>query len=121
MNRPLADDGQPKPLQPATRSVLYRATRELIINAAKHARVDRADIRVERDAARVVVRVSDAGVGFDPALITIAPGQGLGLISLRERLAFVGGTADIRSIPGDGTVATLTVPLAAGPAPQEHD
>ncbi len=46
-------------------------------------------------------------------LITAAPGKGLGLIGVRERLAFIGGSAGLHSVPGDGTVATLTAPLTA--------
>jgi signal transduction histidine kinase len=38
-------------------------------------------------------------------------GSGFGLVSVRERLGFVHGKLLIESIPGDGTVATMTVPL----------
>lgn len=109
----VTDDGRPKPLSAEARTVLFRATRELLINVARHAGAGSSEVRIERRADRIVVCVSDAGVGFDPALIAAAPGHGLGLISVRERLSFIGGTAEIRSIPGDGTMATLTAPLAA--------
>jgi PAS domain S-box-containing protein len=102
------DDGEPKPLSQEARSILYRATRELVINVAKHARTDSATIEIARADDKIVVRVSDAGVGYEPAS---AARRGLGLVSVRERLSFIGGTAEVRSVPGDGTVAVLTAPL----------
>lgn len=107
----VVDDGLPKPLSQESRSILYRATRELLINAAKHARAESTDVEIERRGDEIVVRVADAGVGFDPAVLSVARGSGLGLLSVRERLSFIGGSADVRSIPGDGTVATLVAPL----------
>jgi signal transduction histidine kinase len=102
------DDGQPKPLSQSVRSILYRATRELLINAAKHARSDSATVHTLREGDRIIVRVSDAGVGFDPAQVSASLHRGMGLVSVRERLSFIGGTAEIRSIPGDGTEAVLS-------------
>ena len=104
------------------RSIVYRAVRELLINVSKHAAVDVATVDSERSGERLIVRVSDAGVGFAPAVVA-APlrGRGLGLVSIHERLGFIGGTAQVQSIPGDGTVATLCVPLAAEPAVAEEE
>lgn len=108
------DDGSSKPLSQEARSILYRAARELLINAAKHARCDSATVTVRRCDDRIAVEVSDAGVGFDPLRLGSDPRHGLGLMSVRERLSFVGGTVDVRGIPGDGTVAVLSAPLAVG-------
>jgi len=105
------DDGRPKPLAPEARSILYRAVRELLINVAKHAQTDSATVDAERQAERVVVKVSDPGVGFDDAAIAQGPRRRLGLISLRERLSHIGGTMQLNSAPGAGTVAILTAPL----------
>lgn len=115
----VVDDGLPKPLSQASRSILYRATRELLINVAKHARAEQTEVEIERQADRIVVRVSDTGVGFDPAIMTAARGQGLGLLSVRERLSFIGGNVEVRSIPGDGSVITLVAPLDTAPVPAE--
>ncbi len=108
------DDGRPKGLTMTARSVLYRATRELLINVAKHARVGFADVDVRVDEHLLVISVTDRGVGFDKALLEKrAPGRGFGLVSLRERLQLIGGSFDIDTHPGDGTVATLVLSLAA--------
>ncbi|MBI5257899.1 MAG: PAS domain-containing protein [Burkholderiales bacterium] len=108
----VVDDGQPKPLSRESRSILYRATRELLVNSAKHAHADVAEVEIERCDHDIVVRVSDSGIGFDAAVLTAARGQGMGLLSVRERLSFIGGSVDIRSLPGDGAVITLQAPLA---------
>jgi PAS domain S-box-containing protein len=106
------DDGRPKPLSQDARAILYRAVRELVINVARHARTDNATIEVVRVDDRVVIRVSDAGVGYDPAALAVMPRRGLGLVSVRERLSFIGGRLEVQSLPGHGTVAVLSAPLS---------
>ena len=107
----VTDDGLPKPLPQEVRSILYRAVRELLINVAKHARTDSASVEAVSQAGRIVVTVSDSGVGYDAAIASPASGRRLGLISLRERLSHIGGTADLCSAPGAGTLAILSAPL----------
>jgi two-component system, chemotaxis family, sensor kinase Cph1 len=106
------DDGSPKPLAQEARSILYRAVRELLINVAKHAHTDSAIVESECHNERIVIRVSDAGVGYDAAVVFARPRRGLGLISLHERLSLIGGTAEARSTPGEGTFVVLSAPLA---------
>jgi len=108
------DDGEPKPLDQDARSIVYRAVRELLINVAKHARTDSARVESARVGKLVVVRVSDDGVGYDPNRVVAGPNRGLGLLSVRERLSLLGGTAEIRASPGAGTLGILSVPLPAG-------
>lgn len=107
----VSDDGTPKPLTLAARSILYRAVRELLINVAKHAHTDAASVETKRHADRVIVRVSDLGIGYDPKNAVQGSRRGLGLISVRERLSHIGGTVELHSTPGSGTVALLTAPL----------
>jgi two-component system CheB/CheR fusion protein len=103
---------EPPALDETVRSVLFRCVRELLMNVAKHAKVDAAGVSLKADGKKITVRVSDAGVGFDAA-VTVPPGVGgrFGLVSVRERLGFVEGTFSISSIPGDGTEAIITVPV----------
>jgi chemotaxis family two-component system sensor kinase Cph1 len=114
------DDGLPKPLAQEARSILYRAVRELLINVAKHAQTDSATVECECLDERIVVRVSDGGVGYDAAAALGGRHRGLGLISVRERLSLIGGTVEMRSRPGGGTVARLTAPLAVNEAPNSE-
>ena len=106
------------PLDETVRSVLFRCVRELLANVAKHAKVDSAEVSIFRDADRLAVSVTDTGIGFDPAVLAQrGPRERFGLVSVRERIGFVNGTLAIKAISGDGTVATLTVPLTKPGAP----
>lgn len=113
------DDRAPKPLDQAASFTLFRAVRELLINVAKHAHVGAAEVATRcSEAGHLVVTVSDAGSGFH-GQVDGAPGaeQGFGLISVRERVGYIGGQVRVRSRPGDGTTVTLTAPLARSGEP----
>jgi PAS domain S-box-containing protein len=104
----LEGDGQPKPADATTRVIVFRAIRELLINAAKHARAQRVHVRLERLDDDVTATVDDDGVGMDPETAAV---QGSGLFGIRERLGHMGGSIDIDSSPGRGTSICLRAPL----------
>jgi signal transduction histidine kinase len=90
---------------------LGAATREALVNAAKHSGAASADLYTEVTPERVQVFVRDRGVGFDPAAV---PADRRGLRdSLTGRLIRLGGTAEIRSAPGEGTEVELVLPRVA--------
>ena len=91
------------------KEVLYRIAQEALQNTTKHARARVVDLTLEADAGELVLRVSDDGRGFDPSVEF--PGH-LGLRSMRERAAGLGGTLDLDSAPGHGTRVCVRVPLA---------
>ncbi|MCW2829875.1 MAG: ATPase [Aeromicrobium sp.] len=96
------------PLDPDV-AALARAAREAMINAAKHAGVDRIDVYLESNGRTAEVFVRDRGVGFDVAVI---PPDRMGVRgSIIDRIERHGGTATIRSAPGEGTEVALSVPL----------
>lgn len=112
----LEDDGAPKPLDHPVRSILFRAVRELLINVAKHAKVGSAEVITARSGGNwLTITVGDSGTGFDheTMLAQVAAGdaRGFGLLSMRERLRFIGGDMRIDSAPGNGTRVTLSAPL----------
>jgi signal transduction histidine kinase len=80
------------------------ATDEALLNCAKHARSDRADLCVETRPGSLTVTISDDGVGFAPA--SRQPGLGIEH-SITARLTAVGGDADVDSRPGSGTRVVL--------------
>ncbi|WOP18765.1 PspC domain-containing protein [Raineyella sp. LH-20] len=84
---------------------LVRAAREAMVNAAKHAGVDRVDVYAEVLEDTVEVFVRDRGQGFDPEAID-ADRQGVRR-SIMERMERHGGRATIRSAPGQGTDVRL--------------
>jgi signal transduction histidine kinase len=90
-------------------TLLYRLTREALINIRKHANARHAGVHVEERHERLYVTVEDDGVGFDADRAGVDPAH-LGLASMRESVASVGGEWRLRSSPGGGTLVEATVP-----------
>jgi signal transduction histidine kinase len=96
-----------RPRQAGVRA-LCDATREALVNVAKHAGADRVVVSARSTATTAEVTVRDHGRGFDP----LAPVAGFGLSqSIEGRLAEVDGTVSIWSAPGRGTRLIMVVPL----------
>jgi signal transduction histidine kinase len=97
-------------LEPAVDSVVFRVVRELLINAAKHARAGTAWVDARFDGASLTLSVRDDGIGCDMAMQR--PGfsaeGGFGLHSARAQLQAIGAELSIESAPGHGTRATLS-------------
>ena len=90
---------------------LGAATREALVNAAKHSGATAVDLYTEVTPERVSVFVRDRGKGFDPATVS-DDRRGL-RDSVHGRLTRLGGTAEIRSAPGEGTEVELVLPRVA--------
>ena len=95
------------PLLPLVQNTIYRVLQEALTNVAKHAGARRVSVRLLRLETAVELRVRDDGVGFEPG----ANGRGLGLQSMRERAALLGGTVQLESERGKGTMVTARFPL----------
>lgn len=92
-------------------AALGAATRETLVNVAKHAGVTSADLYTEVTPQRVSVFVRDRGKGFD---VDTVPSDRRGLRdSVTGRLARLGGTAQVRSVVGEGTEVELALPREA--------
>ena len=104
------DVRQPR-LTKAQSAIVFRAVRELLINVEKHANTGRAWISLRSVDDRLIVTVTDKGVGMHDPEKTLAAGKGYGLASVRERMTYLGSTMEIRSRPGRGTAITLDVRL----------
>jgi signal transduction histidine kinase len=100
-------------LSPAVESALYRVLQEAIHNVVKHAEATRVGVILEATPSVARLIIEDDGKGFTlvdgagPA----APSSRLGLLGVRERLALVGGTLEIESLPGRGTTLLIHVPI----------
>lgn len=99
------DDGR---LDQAVATAAFRVAQEALTNVARHARAARIAVRLRVRARGLALVVADDGAGFDP-VATLARGEGLGLLGMRERASLLGGRLAIRSTPGRGSVVRLTV------------
>jgi signal transduction histidine kinase len=88
---------------------LVLATREAVVNAARHSGAAKVDVYAEASAGTVEVFVRDRGVGFDPD--AVAPDRHGLRDSIVERMARHGGSAEVRTTPGSGTEIRLHQPL----------
>ena len=98
---------------------LVHAAREAVVNVAKHAGTQRADVYAETSPGAVDVFVRDRGAGFDLAAVA-ADRQGV-RNSIVDRMSRHGGRADVRSAPGEGTEVRLHMPRSSSHSPHEEN
>lgn len=91
-------------LAPDVELVVYRVAEEALTNIGKHARAERVEISLVRRDDRVVLSVTDDGVGLG------RNGERTGILSMRERAALVGGRLDVGPRAHGGTLLQLEVP-----------
>jgi PAS domain S-box-containing protein len=116
-----SDDGEPKPLDDDVKVLVFRAVRELLYNAAKHAKVSEVQLTTRRVDSQLRIEVLDHGVGFDTEAYAVDVAEGFGLFSIRERLSFMGGEFLIESEPGQGTRAVLAAPMKGYVPPTDRE
>ena len=97
-------------LPPEVESNLYRIAQEALNNCAKHAKCTLASIILERRDHHVILIIEDNGAGFEVAS-ELESHSNMGLMSMRERTALMGGTFDIESTPTKGTTIFVRVHL----------
>ena len=84
---------------------LYRVLQEALNNVARHSKSRTATVRLSFRPDAVVLEVEDEGVGFGAR-----NGQGMGLVSMRERAELVNGQVEFLDRAGNGALVRLTVP-----------
>lgn len=95
----------------------YRIVQEALTNARRHGDAGRARVELRREDGFLHIVVQDWGRGFDPAGFTTHPprqneaGRHVGLHSMRERAHLLGGTFEVQSAPGEGTIIRVTMPV----------
>jgi signal transduction histidine kinase/HAMP domain-containing protein len=95
----------PRPVE----TVLFRVVQEGLTNALRHASASSIKICLVKNQDLVTLEIHDDGIGFDPQkLETMEPGgRGLGLLGMRERAAILGGTLQVESAIGKGTIVRI--------------
>ncbi|MFI5953952.1 ATP-binding protein [Cryptosporangium sp. NPDC051539] len=96
------------PLSPLAELAIYRIAAEALANTVRHAAATRAVLRLTVDVDELILTVADNGTGIDPR----RTGSGIGLTSMTERAAELGGECEVRSAP-TGTTVTTRLPAHA--------
>ena len=106
--------------------LLFQSVRELLMNAHKYAGTGLAEVALVHGQGALMIHVRDRGKGFDSAAATSADlavggsSSKFGLFSIKERMRTLGGSFAIASAPGQGTTATLRLPLTSRAAEAER-
>jgi signal transduction histidine kinase len=98
----------PAPLEMA----LYRISQELVNNIFKHSGATRAVLEVSKDRNFIYLEAQDNGKGIDTGCLKDpAPGKGIGMRTMQDRVDLLGGRLEIDATPGKGTLVSIRVPL----------
>ena len=102
-------------LPPDTEVALYRILQEALKNVEQHARARRVAVHVTTPGEVVQLTIKDDGIGFEPRLHPFAGRgkRGLGLLGMRERATYAGGTLTIKSVRHTGTEIEVRIPLTS--------
>jgi signal transduction histidine kinase len=104
-------DAPELPLPETDAVLLFHSVRELLFNVLKHGKINRASVSMQYTQNILSITVSDQGCGFDVSRLSEEHSDRFGLLSIRERMTALGGSFDLQSIPGKGTVASLHLPI----------
>lgn len=88
---------------------IYRTVQESINNARRHSGTDQASVELAQQENTIIIRVHDAGCGFDPEKINP---RRCGISGIHERANLLGGSAVIDSAPGRGTKIEVALPFS---------
>ncbi|MEU8761607.1 GAF domain-containing sensor histidine kinase [Streptomyces sp. NPDC048659] len=103
------DGGGVRALPAAQEEAVLRVAQEALHNALRHSGAALVTVTLARSGTGARLTVADDGRGFDPRTVRSA-GRHLGLVSMRDRSAGVGGTLTVTSAPGRGTTIEMEVP-----------
>ncbi len=106
LNLVLSVDENADDLPDEHKTCIYRLVQEAVNNSARHANARTVEVAVKREADRVLLRVRDDGVGFDTRFT-----RGLGLLGMEERVRRLGGSLQLDSQLGRGTLISAELPL----------
>jgi len=102
----------PRRLSPLVQSTMYRILQEALTNVARHARAKAVGVVLKHEGPLLELVIRDDGVGFDSAG-ALRKASGLGLHGMQERVALLGGSVEIESRPGHGTMIRARIPADA--------
>lgn len=100
--------GEVRRLEQDIEITAFQALKEMLNNIVKHAQAAHVTVTLNYGTATLEITVEDDGKGFDPSSIRVTEAGGFGLLNVRERLAYIGGSLTIDSAPGAGTRSTMS-------------
>jgi PAS domain S-box-containing protein len=95
-------------------TTLFRILQESLTNVIRHSKATRVVIELNKDGDKLVMKITDNGVGIYPG--SRKGGNSFGLVGVEERIHALNGRFIINSTPGNGTTLTIFIPLPAAAA-----
>ncbi|MGY8768319.1 MAG: PAS domain-containing sensor histidine kinase [Pirellulales bacterium] len=96
-------------IEPKLEGAIFRIVQESLNNAKQHSQVNQASVELTQKEDTLYIVIQDQGVGFDQSKV---PPDRFGLRGISERARLFGGTATIKSTPGQGTTVEASLPLS---------
>jgi signal transduction histidine kinase len=103
-------EGSALPLQSVVRDDVYRIGREGLVNAFRHSRASKIELKLEYSTRQLRILVRDDGCGIDPQVLQSGREGHWGLSGMRERAERIGARLKVWSRAVAGTEVELTVP-----------
>jgi len=88
--------------------IIYRVVQEILTNTLKHAQASEVVLQCSENKKRFYITVEDDGIGFDTSTYK----KGLGIENIKNRIAYLKGTFEIDSHPGNGTTINIEIPIS---------
>jgi signal transduction histidine kinase len=110
----LVNHGKKPKITSDLRAVVFRIAQEAINNVVRHANASRIDIQLDYTEDNIYLRVEDNGIGFNTDTVWNKKPEeptAWGLLGMVERASLVGGSCNILSNPGSGTLIEVNVPI----------
>lgn len=101
----------PEDLPEEHKTCVYRVVQEALHNIVQHAAARKVKVTVRQEQERLALAIEDDGRGFDTGRQ-----KGMGLVGMEERVRHLGGSFEVQSRPGAGTVLSISLPLPAAVA-----
>jgi signal transduction histidine kinase len=89
---------------------IFRLVQEALTNVARHAEVKEVMVTVNLESKSIKVAIVDTGKGFNVS--ALVPGNSTGISGMRERVSWVGGSFNLNSSPGEGTIVECEFPIS---------
>ena len=95
---------------PDMETVFYRFSQEALTNTLNHSGAETFVLSIIKSYPRIIFQAEDDGIGFDTQIVG-KDKRSLGIIGMRERATLLGGTFQLRSLPGQGTRIRIETPF----------